>query len=166
MCCASWTGTVRHCSTTNELGWVTGRAEIGAAKRLTLLQLGRTHLVLGEYTRAEASLDEALDAARDVGDRRGEAYALHASGAVYAACGRAPVAVRAWDGALHAALQLGGRYLEALVHNSMGDMLLAEGGVGPAAALFARALELFTELDMPTRVAGTRDRLEQGLKAG
>ncbi|MDQ3151784.1 MAG: tetratricopeptide repeat protein, partial [Actinomycetota bacterium] len=140
------------CAYTATHGWPV--QTIGLADTLfRYLQVG------GHYPNAVAIHTHALNAARDTGDRTGEAYALTNLGAVYWRQGHYQRATERLQQALTLFRAIGDRVGEARALGNLGNVYGWQGHYGQAAEHHQQALTLFVASDDQIGEARTLDHL-------
>ena len=150
------------------------RGLLGLGKRLTLDALARKgaqlrHLARcrglfvagqfcyfrGEHGEAQRYLEESLAIARELGDKRRVAAALHPLGMAHLSRGDLATARRCLEEALASAEELNEPRELAAACNQLGQLLRVEGDLDRAEALYHRMLKLSKELgDRETTAAG------------
>lgn len=120
----------------------TDRARLGRAAR----KEGAVALDQGEFERAAALAEEALDRARGASDRRGEVQAHVARGQAAKRRGEFETARSAFERALAVADEADDRRGRALSHRSLGQVAEKQGDLETARDRYRHAIEAFREV--------------------
>jgi hypothetical protein len=128
---------------------------LGAEAR-ALINLGGAYRLTGNYLAATASLEQALDLCRTLGDRPGEAGALYTLGSVQDLTGDYLAAAANLQQALQLSSALGDRLGQANALTCLGTVQRTTGQYAAAHASQQRALELY-------RTFGARDGAAEAL---
>ena len=120
--------------------------EIRQARADLLGKLGILHDSLGEVARAIEFYQQALDIAREIGDRRGEGNHLGNLGLAYSALGEMARAIEYYQQALDIAREIGDRRGEGNGLGNLGLAYSALGEVARAIEYYQRALEIAREI--------------------
>jgi tetratricopeptide (TPR) repeat protein len=126
--------------------YVGEEAEIQQARADLLGKLGILHYSLGEVQRAIEYYQQALEIAREIGDRRGEGADLGNLGNAYSDLGEVQRAIEYYQQALEIAREIGDRRGEG---NHLGNLGLAYrdlGEVQRAIEYYQQALEIAREI--------------------
>ncbi|MCD4673098.1 MAG: tetratricopeptide repeat protein [Anaerolineaceae bacterium] len=94
-------------------------------------------------------LEDALSAAREIGDRRGEGAALGNLGIAYASLGQYQQAIEHYNQHLEIAREIGDRRGEANTSWNLGLLLAGQGKLQEAIDLMQVSVEFETEIDHP-----------------
>jgi tetratricopeptide (TPR) repeat protein/DNA-binding XRE family transcriptional regulator len=100
----------------------------------------------GPWTDALALHASAVRAARHLGDRSAEAYALSSLGAMRRLTGDLPDAATALEAALAISLEIGDQLAEANARNNLGVVLVQTGRLDDAAGAFDAAIGLYRDV--------------------
>jgi tetratricopeptide (TPR) repeat protein len=110
-------------------------------------RMAELHVSRDDLEDARQALHRTLRLVRDLGDRTGEAYALHLLGVVRHREGRLDNAHTTLMQALTLSRQVGDRWIEARSLYELGDIALTRAVPAAGAGYLAEAHELFEELD-------------------
>ncbi len=125
-----------------EIGDRDGEADV-------LDNLGLLHSWQGDYQRAAEHHQQALTLYRELGYRGGEAKALNGAGETHRATAEHDQARTQHGAALTLAGQIGDRYEQARAHNGLAHTHHATGDPSQARHHWHRALDLYTECEVP-----------------
>jgi DNA-binding NtrC family response regulator/tetratricopeptide (TPR) repeat protein len=109
------------------------------------LGYGLSHI--GDWTRAEQTLHQAIELARRVGDRAVEAGALDTLGEILMLRGDLEGAERLLELAIETASSARSPYGEEQAHQTLGRCLLARGEIAAAIARFEKVLEIAGKME-------------------
>ena len=132
------------CSATS----ATGAARPGPSTSWAMVQW-----LTGDYPAATASLTRALELFRDLGDRRGQAWALHDLGVVQRRTGDYPAATASLTQALQLFRDLGDRHGQAETANNLGDLRSVSSDHQDACNYYTDALRIAREISAPGQEA-------------
>jgi tetratricopeptide (TPR) repeat protein len=127
-----------------------------------LALLGDAYGRAGRIDEAETTAQRALDLARQIGQRGGEARTLYLLGSIYG-YGASPKASQARDSyqqALALAHELGMRPLEARCHFALGELAKTAGQKRGAQERIGAAASMFREMGMQSWLEKTESALE------
>ena len=111
-----------------------------------LHELGMVHYLLSEYRKAIEHYEQALDIAREIGDRRGEGAHLGNLGLAYADLGDARKAIEYYEQALAIARKIGDRRGEGADLGNLGLAYAALGDARKAIEHYEQALAIAREI--------------------
>ncbi|MBI2569921.1 MAG: tetratricopeptide repeat protein [Candidatus Schekmanbacteria bacterium] len=97
---------------------------------------GEVLLILGRYPEAERTLGQALEAARGIGDRRGEATAAHHLGRLYCRQSRGAEGRKLLEQALALHRAHGDRRHEGITLDALAHLVWLSGSLAEACAIF------------------------------
>ena len=110
-------------------------------------------LLRGDYPRARAAAERALELYRRAGDEAGVVRSLSNLGAILHALGDLTLAAETLDECIEACASVGDDRLMALTRNNRGDVALSQGELDLAADQFAQALALLRAANDTANIA-------------
>jgi non-specific serine/threonine protein kinase len=117
------------------------------ARRRALLTAAQAGFFLGRADETREALEESLTIARQIGDRRGEAFALDWLANISLESGEEEAALRSFREALAIAEQLPFRRLIANIRNDMAVALRLKGELAEAESMFELSAAILREID-------------------
>jgi CHAT domain-containing protein/Tfp pilus assembly protein PilF len=111
-----------------------------------LNRMGDAYVRLRQYPQALESYQQALDIAKEVGDRAAKAVAFSSIGAAYQELGRYSQALSSYQQALEAAKSIGDRSEEGRLLNKLGEILSQLGQQPQARDYYQKALAIAKEV--------------------
>ena len=132
-------------------------------RRRALTAAGAIALLQGDYAAATRFSEEALVAAREVGEERLVANALSNLGAIVLAAGDQPRAAAVLEEAVALAREVGDTRIMALAINNLGDLALTTGDYERARPLFEESHVLLTTRGDTSNIA--RSHFNRGAAA-
>ncbi|WP_204153574.1 tetratricopeptide repeat protein [Leptolyngbya sp. CCY15150] len=111
-----------------------------------LRRLGNIDFVLGQYDQSIDFYEQALEIAREMGDRSSEGSALSGLGNSHAALGQYQQAIDFYEQALEIAREIGSRDGEGSVLDSLGNVYQSLGQYQQAIDFYEQALEIAHEI--------------------
>ncbi len=109
-------------------------------------QLGRSYYILGEYERAHSLYDEAIQLARETGNKKAESIWVSNKGNVFHKQGDFKTAIQLHTEALSTAQQVDYHWSEELCIGRLGHIDLDQGRTEAAIARFNQAIKLAQEV--------------------
>jgi class 3 adenylate cyclase/tetratricopeptide (TPR) repeat protein len=125
---------------------VAGQIEARAGQARALNDLGAIQGNLGDHRAGAASVRQALELYRGLGDRAGQACALNNLGMLQHFTGKLPAAIASHQQALELFADLGHRHGQGDALNQLGTIQMLTGDYPAAAASLGQAIALFGDL--------------------
>ena len=115
--------------------------------------LGTTLFDVGDYRAARSQHLQAMEIARDVGDREGQAISLDTLGLVHHYLGQNADALASFHQALDLQREIGDSRGQGYTLTHLGYALIDQGDLSEAKEVFSQALSIRRELDVDSGVA-------------
>ena len=108
--------------------------------------LAQTYQELGETNRAIVFYEQALDTAREIGNRKAESATLGKLGNLYVSQGEVSQAIKSYEQALAIAQEIGDRRAESATLGNLGNIYASEGEMNRAILSYQQALAIAQEI--------------------
>jgi tetratricopeptide (TPR) repeat protein len=131
--------------------------ELALAKAEQLMELGHIEYAEGNYDKALRCFQEALEIAREVGNKSSESFTLGNLGRVYQTQGQYEQAIELHTQAIDIGREIGNKHSESVHLGNLGNVYYSQGQ-------YERAMEIFTQaLDIARKIG---NKFGEGINLG